>query len=445
MAYTAKRLPKLTGVAGWNAILPPQAALPVLDADTTADIVIVGGGFAGLSAARRFHSLDPKLKIILLEAGQFGEGSSGRNSGFMIDLPHDLASENYAGDGLEADKATIALNRQAIAFGHDAVDEFDIPQEFFDPCGKINAAATSAGDQHNLDYAAHLENLGEISTHLSHEEMVRRTGSSHYTSGLFTPGTVMVQPAGYVRMLSAGLSWQVGIYENSPVLGFERQGQNWMVKTDKARVSTPRVVLANNSHVESFGFFQRQLMHIFLYASISKPMSADQIARLGGDARWSVTPSDPVGTSVRRVSGSSGNRILIRNGSTYRAGMESSKALLNRAGKIHTRKFKERFSMLNDLEMEHRWAGLLCLSKNGAPAFGELDDGVFAACCQNGLGIARGTLQGMGVADLVVNGGSDISAHFLKQPAPQKLPPEPLASIGANAYLKWKEWRSGAE
>jgi glycine/D-amino acid oxidase-like deaminating enzyme len=445
MAYTAKRLPKVTGVAGWNAILPARTALPVLEADATADVVIIGGGFAGLSAARRFHQLDPTLKIVLLEAGQFGEGSSGRNSGFMIDLPHDLASDNYAGDGLDADKATIALNRQAITFGHSLVDEFDIPQEFFDPCGKINAAATSAGDQHNLDYATHLANLGETSTHLSHNEMIERTGSSHYSSGLFTPGTVMVQPAGYVRMLSAGLARHVGIYENSPVLGFERQGQNWSVRSDKARVSTPRVVLANNSHVESFGFFQRQLMHIFLYASISKPMSANQIARLGGDARWSVTPSDPVGTSVRRISGMSGDRILIRNGSTYRAGMESSPALLNRAGKIHARKFAERFAMLGDLEMEHRWAGLLCLSKNGAPAFGELDNGVFSACCQNGLGIARGTLQGMGVADLIVNGGSVISTHFLEQSAPQKLPPEPLASFGANAYLKWKEWRSGAE
>jgi glycine/D-amino acid oxidase-like deaminating enzyme len=95
--------------------------------------------------------------------------------------------------------------------------------------------------------------------------------------------------------------------------------------------------------------------------------------------------------------------------------------------------------------MEHRWAGMLCLSRNGASAFGELDKGVYAACCQNGLGIARGTLQGMGVADLIAGDGSDIATHFLDQPELPRLPPEPFASLGANSYLMWKEWRSGKE
>tara|TARA_R110002096_G_scaffold22170_12_gene71634 strand:+ start:1566 stop:2903 length:1338 start_codon:yes stop_codon:yes gene_type:complete len=445
MVYTAKRLPKVTGGSGWNAILPPRTALPALEDDCRADIVIVGGGFAGLSSARRLRALDPTLKIILLEAGQFGEGSSGRNSGFMIDLPHDLASDNYAGDALEADRVAIEMNRKAIAFGHDIADEFDMPRAVFDPCGKINAAATPAGDQHNMDYAVHLARLGEASTHLSHDEMRALTGSPHYTSGLHTPGAVMIQPAGYIRTLSSGLSQQIEIYENSPALGFTHEGTGWRVITPKARVSAGKVILANNSHVESFGFFKRRLMHVFLYASMSAPMTPEQTNRLGGDARWAVTPSDPMGTSVRRISGVSGDRILIRTGAAYHADMETSASAVARAGKTHDRKFAQRFPMLPDLAMEHRWAGLLCLSKNGAPAFGELDNGIFAACCQNGLGIARGTLQGMGIADLIVDGGSDVSAHFLAQPTPQKLPPEPLSSIGANVYLKYKEWRSGAE
>ncbi len=55
----------------------------------------------------------------MLEAGRLAEGASGRNSGFMIDLPHDLTSDDYAGHG--DDRAMIALNRHAIAFARDAV------------------------------------------------------------------------------------------------------------------------------------------------------------------------------------------------------------------------------------------------------------------------------------------------------------------------------------
>ncbi|NOD88843.1 MULTISPECIES: FAD-binding oxidoreductase [unclassified Ruegeria] len=443
--FEAKRLPRQTGPAGWNAILPPQTPLPELDKDLTAEITIVGGGFAGLSTARRLHQLDPSLKIVLLEAGRFADGSAGRNSGFMIDLPHDLASDNYAGDALEADRAAIALNRKAIAFATDAASERALPQEMFDPCGKYNAAATRAGDAHNREFAQHLTKLGEPHTLYDQQQMQEITGSPHYTSGLYAPGTVMIQPAAYVRALSAQLAERIDVFENSPVTSFEKQGVGWVVNTAKARVSTGRIILANNGHLESFGFYQRQLMHICLYASISAPLTEAQIKTLGGQSRWSVTPADPMGTSVRRISGSYGDRILIRTGSSFHPTLETTTTRMRNAGRVHDRKFKERFPHLPDVKMEHRWAGMLCLSRNGSAAFGELENGVFSACCQNGLGIARGTLQGMGIAELVMQGGSEIADHFLAQPDLPRLPPEPFASLGANSYLFWKEWRSGKE
>ena len=444
-SHTAKRLPKQTGPAGWNAILPPQAALPRLEQNISADITIVGGGFAGLTAAWRLHQLDPSLKVVLLEAGRFAEGSAGRNSGFMIDLPHDLASDNYAGDGLEADRATIALNRRAISFATEVAQDCELPKDMFDPCGKFNAAATRAGDRHNRDFASHLARLGEPCTLYDQQQMQEITGSPHYTSGLFAPGTVMIQPAGYIRALTSNLTTQLELFENSPVTGFKKQGAGWLVTTPNAQVSTGRVILANNGHLESFGFFQRRLMHICLYASLTEQLTSEQIKTLGGQPRWSVTPADPMGTSVRRVSGSYGDRILIRTCSSFHPTPETTPMRLRNAGWVHDRKFRERFPHLPDVRMEHRWAGMLCLSRNGSAAFGELDGGLFAACCQNGLGIARGTLQGMGIAELITQGNSDIADHFLAQPMPPRLPPEPVASLGANSYLIWKEWRSGKE
>jgi glycine/D-amino acid oxidase-like deaminating enzyme len=84
---------------------------PALTGARTADVVV---GFAGLSAARRLLQLDPELKVTVLDALDIAVGSAGRNSGFMIDLPHDLATQDYAGRGDET--SLIALNRTAIAF-----------------------------------------------------------------------------------------------------------------------------------------------------------------------------------------------------------------------------------------------------------------------------------------------------------------------------------------
>ncbi len=443
-ARRAKRLPLHRGPAAWSAILGPQPAPEVQEGNETADFVIIGGGFAGLSAARRLTQLQPGARIAVLEAGRLAEGAAGRNSGFMIDLPHDLASDDYAGAG--DDRAVTTLNRQAIAFARAAVEEFGIKPDYFDPAGKVNGAASAAGHAHNLSYARHLDTLGESSELLDQRQMEELTGSRHYRSGLYTPGTVMLQPAGYIRSLGAGLKQQVQIYENSPATGFRREGSTWAVTTPKGRISTGRIILANNGHLESFGYEKGRLMQLFLYASMTPELDAEALKKLGGASRWGVTPSDPMGTTMRRIdTGQGGNRIITRTCATLKPGMVPSQAGADRAARVQQRKFDQRFPQLAGMKMEYRWAGHLCLSLNSVSVMRQMDEGVFAACVQNGLGTARGTLTGIGAAELACGETSDITTHFTKEARPKRLPPPPFAGIGANAVLRWKEWKAGAE
>lgn len=443
--YAAKRLPSQLGPAAWNVILGSQAERPALEGDQTADFVIVGAGFAGLSAARRLTQLQPGARIVVLEAGRVAHGSAGRNSGFMIDLPHELVSDDYAGSG--DDRAVIDLNRRAIAFGREAVEDYGIDRNFFDPAGKINGAASERADAHNRSYAKHLRRMGEASELLDHQQMAEITGSRHYRSGLYSAGTVMLQPAGYVRGLARGLEAAgVSIFENSAVTGFARQGADWRVMTAKGWVMTPRVILTVNGHLESFGFEQGRLMHLFLYAVMTPELDQESLAKLGGHARWGVTPSDPMGTTVRRIDGGQGgNRIVTRTCATLRPNTAPSQAELNRAARVMQRKFDQRFPQLAGMSMQYAWAGLLCLSLNGVAVARKLDEGVYSGCVQNGLGAARGALTGIAAAELACGVESDVTQHFAAQARPTKLPPQPFQQIGANVALRWKEWKAQDE
>nr|WP_298096173.1 FAD-binding oxidoreductase [uncultured Shinella sp.] len=443
----AKRLPVHRGPAAWSAILPQQAPPVRLEGNLTADVAIVGGGFAGLSAARRLHQIDPTLRIAVIEAGRLAQGASGRNSGFMIDLPHDVASEDYSGKGVSADEKNIALNRTAIAFARSAVEEYGIDPAYFDPAGKINGAASTKAHALNESYAAHLRKLGETSQMLDEKAMFELTGSRHYRSGLYTPGTVMIQPAGYVRGLGEGLrKADVPIFEDSPVTGIARTGQSWEVATARGKVTAAKVILGNNGHLESFGFKRGRLMHIFLYASMTKELDDSALAKLGGQPRWGITPSDPMGTTMRRIdTAQGGNRIVTRTCATFLPGMVPSEATLARTARVHRRKFADRFPALAGVPMEYTWAGHLCLTWNGVSVTRELEPGLFAACGCNGLGTVRSTLMGIGAADLVTGNPSDISAHFLAEDEPAKLAPSPFAEIGANLYMKWREWQARQE
>ncbi len=442
MRFTARRVPQHRGVAAWDAILPPQAEPNPLEHELTADVVVIGAGFAGLSAARRVLQLDPGASVCVLDAGSIAEGAAGRNSGFMIDLPHDLASEDYAGAG--DDRAVIALNRQAIDFARQAVEEFGIRPDFFDPSGKVNGAVSSAAEQHNKSYAAHLSTLGETSEVLDAQQMHELTGSQYYRSGLFTPGTVTLQPAGYVRGLAKGLRNQgVAIHERSPVTEIARCGSDWQVTTPRAAVTAPRVILTVNGHLESFGVAQGQLMQLFLFAVMTPELDADTLKTLGGASRWGITPSDPMGTTVRRIdTGQGGNRIVTRTCAALRSDMTSTPADLKRAAKVMQSKFDARFPQLAGIKMEYEWAGHLCLTRNGVAMMRQVEEGVVAGCVQNGLGTARGTLTGIGAAELAYGVQSEITRFFSAEQEPPRLPPQPIRDVGANVVLRWKEWKA---
>ena len=440
--FVASRLPRNTGVSAWVAMLPARQGNPPLQGHATADVVIIGGGFAGLSAARRIFELDPGLRVAVLEAGVIGEAAAGRNSGFIIDLPHEVASDDYGGDTMTKSREAIEISRTAIALAGSIAAEQGWGRDIFDPCGRYSVAISDEGDRHLADYAGDLVKLGEAHRLLGKREIAEVTGSDAYTSALFTPGTVMVQPAAYIRGVADCLRDPVRVHERTPVLRFESDGAGWLVKTPEGSVSTGRIILANNGHAESFGFFKGALLHIFTFASMTREFDP---GRLPGHRKWAATPALPMGTTVRRIPGVNGDRVLVRSRYTYHPDIDAGEGTLKRAGAQHDRKFQARFPKIGDVPMEYRWAGAMAVTWNSVPAFGEIEKGVFAACGCNGVGATKATATGIAAAERMLGHTSRLTEIYRRFDAPRRLPPQPFTTIGAKANLAFKEWRAGAE
>ena len=191
----------------------------------TADWLIIGAGFAGLSAARRLTQLRPGERIVVLDARELAQGPAGRNSGFMIDVPHTLSSGEYSSGDASGTRLEMAQNRLAIAFARSAAAEYGMSATTFDPCGKINAAASERGMKLNESFSASLEAIGEPLRRIDAAEMREITGSAYYLGGLYTPGAVLIEPADYVRAFAAGLLPKIDLYENSPVVELIARGR----------------------------------------------------------------------------------------------------------------------------------------------------------------------------------------------------------------------------
>ena len=433
------------GPSAWNELLPNRKTLPSLSGNLTSDWLIVGAGFAGLSAARRVQKEAPNDRIVVLDAQGLASGPAGRNSGFMIDLPHDLASDDYGGQ-IENDRKTIKQNRYAINFAKETVEALQLPKECFKEIGKINGAATAKGMRHNHDYAKHLSKLGEKYEYMDANSMKDITGTNYYKGGLFTPGTVMIQPALYIRALGEKiLSNRVRLYETSPVEELNKIGSDWQAKTPKGVITASKVILAVNGNIENFGYFDNSLLHIYTYGSITQKLTPDQIKILGGKKEWGITPADPLGTTVRRISGIGGDRIVIRNRFTYNPNMSPNKSILDNVLRSHVKSFSDRFPMLKDIKLTQTWGGHLTLSRNNVAAFGELKPGLFSACCQNGLGTVKGTLHGLAAADLAMGKKTALVEQLLNKPKPKKLPFKPLTKIAVSSRIKLGELLAGKE
>lgn len=436
---TAKRLPVDNAGCGWYEI----AALTPRPKQTPGngsryDYAIIGAGFAGLACAHRLAQLQPTASIALFDAQGVGQGSAGRNSGFMVDLPHNLASENYA-SAFEADRLQIRFNRYGIDFAKGLAKQFDLPTTVFDPCGKYHGATTAKASQHLHEFAASLEKLGEDFTLLDDSQMQAVTGSDYYQSGLHAPNGVMVQPAAFVNALANNLPGNVGLFEHCPITAIDTTGEHADLTTPDGKVIAPKVLMTNNGHLGSFGYFPNRLMHIFLTASMTRELSVAEQQTLGGLDYWGLIPAEPMGSTVRRI----GNRIVVRNQVRYSPKLQQSPAAVAEHQRYHQRSFDRRFPHLAGIEMQYTWGGHLCLSKNDVHIFGEIDNNIYAATCQNGLGVAKGTASGVLLAEYVVGEDNPLHLYLLDMPSPSKLPP--LTNIGAPAVLWAKQLLAGSD
>ena len=440
--YVAAKLPKNNGRCGWVEMLAPRVGKPALESAITADVAIIGAGFAGLCAARQLVRRDPTLKVVLLEAEVIGEGASGRNSGFIIDLPHEVSAQGLGGGSLDRARRDIKMYRTAIDMGREMAEQHGWGREVFDPCGRFSVARGPQGDEHILSYGKQLDALGEPYELLNTQQIGDVTGSPAYTSGMFMPGTVMIQPADYVRHFADALEEPVKVYERTPALSFNQVGGSWVIKTPRGVVTAAKIILANNGHAQSFGFFKGELLHVFTYASLTERFDP---ARLAGQRTWAATPALPMGTTVRRISDGDADRILVRWRYTYNPSITIGDSQVNSAGRVHDEKFLTRFPTLQGLRMEHRWGGPMALTWNSVPAFGEVAQNVFAACGCNGLGASKSSAAGIAAADKALGIGSEMVQIFTGFDKPRKLPPQPFLTLGVKANMKFKEVRAGDE
>ncbi len=433
------RLPQNDRTNGWSAVLPPRAAHPALGGDVTADWIVLGAGYAGLAAARRLAENRPDETIALIDAGQAGENASGRNSGFAIDLPHNVGSSL---EELEGPQRFMRLARFSIGYLQQQIETHGIACDWSHD-GKYHAAVSPRGVRDVLDpLAKELEALGEPFEWIEKADLTGKLGSEHFTAAIYTPGGALMNPAGLTRGLADSLPDTVTVFENSPVTDavFEN-GVHLM--TAQGSLRAPRIIIAANGYSEQFGFYPRKFLHLIAHASLSRQLTAQERATYGVDRPWGMTPANAFAGITMRYTND--HRILIRQGLAYCPDQKISTDQQTAIKARHKALFDARFPMLPDVGMEHTWSGIVCLSRNSAPGFGKLASNVWSAVCQNAVGVTKGTFSGVLAADMATGRDNPLIDDMLSLGEPDPLPRRPFLDIGVRSRFAWELWSNRHE
>lgn len=432
-------LPADDALPGWYHTSQARTPRPAHVGQKHARWAIVGAGLTGLAAARQLALNFPDDEVVLIEAQEVGYGPSGRNAGFAIDVPHDIGAKDYIGD-VKTAKLILKLNTLGQNILRAIVKEQGIDCQMSDS-GKYQAAVGEQGVAILEAYRRGLEKIGRDTEMIAGKDLPDHIGTSYYKQALFIPGTMLLQPSALVKGLADSLPANVTLYEYTPITAIN-YGEKVTLIHDKGCITADKLILANNAFASHFGFLRGRLLPTFLYGSLTRPLTPEEQAGLGGKPVWGVIPAHPFGSTVRRTVD---NRILVRNSFSFHPDGRPREQHLNNFIANHRKSFERRFPTLDKVDFEYSWSGAICLSENHEGFFGQLAPNVYGALCCNGLGITRGTATGTLLADMIAGERNELIDFLAASPGPNKTPPEPFLSIGVNSVLKWGQFRAGLE
>ncbi len=409
----------------WAATAPPGPPLVPLQGENRADVVIVGGGFTGLSAA--LHLAEAGVDAVVLEAVEPGFGASGRNGGQVI------PGLKYDPDELERRYGRRVVH--TAASGPDVV--FGLIERYGIDCaatrtGWIQPAHTAAMLAVARARAQQWARRGAAARELGREEVATLTGSGLYLGGWLDGRGGTVQPLAYVRGLArAAIARGARVYRDSRATALRAEGDGWRIESQCGSVRARRVILATNAYADGLhDALRRSVVPVPSYQIATQPLSA-QLRRTilpGGQAA-----SDTYNL-LRYYRLDADGRLIVGARGLYgrRSDAESLRS--------HDAALREIYPQIESPRYEFRWSGYVAVTTDHLPHLHELAPGLHAALGYNGRGVAMATMLGRLVARRAM-GIEDPDYEFPASPL-QTIPLHRFSQLGVRAtvsYLRIKD------
>lgn len=432
-----KVFPEESGVNGWfetNRYKKHQFSdLASLQKDY--DYVIVGAGFAGVNAAFRLSELRPDASIALIDRFPVGYFSSGRNAGFIVEVPHSSGLVTNSKASLDDYRWRYNFNKSVIARIKKIIDDNNLELDW-----RKDGAYKSSAIKESFSYiekgANFFDSLEIPYEILGRDELKERLGTDFYLKAIYTPNTVLVNPSEVVRGLATVLPDNVRVFENTAVKEVKEGAIPEVILKNGTVIKARKVILTVSGFLKHFGVKKAdRVFAIHSFGAFTRELDDEEIRSLGNNiGPWGTTSAHPAGATVRFTST---RRILTRTVIKFATHDNISDERLKAAEKGIRIAFERRFPSLSHVPFEYVYGGYIPFTLNSQPFFGQVGQNVFGGAVGEGAGVTRASTVGLYLADLIEGVDSEELRYVKKTFIPSWIAPEPFRTIGANTRIIW--------
>ncbi len=417
---------------------------PALEAGKEVDVAIVGAGYTGLWTAYYLKTLQPDLRVAVVEAGIAGSGASGRNGGWCLGATYGI--EAYLAPP-ERREAGLALQR-ALFRSVDEVGRVSRDEGIDCHFAKGGSVQLASVEPHAASLRSQLEELramgfGEDDYRwLEPDECRARVNTRRNLGGLYLAHCASLHPARLVRGLAEVVERRgVPIYEHSPATALEERA----VITPGGRLAADLVVVATEGYTRSIPGRRRRLLPLHSMMIATEPLPDDVWKQIGLERR--ETFADP-----RRVVIYGQRTADARIAFGGRAGYYLGSGVRNRFpdDDAHFSRIREAlvdlFPLLADVRITHRWGGPLGVPRDWRVSVGvDRARGLAWGGGYVGEGVAASNLVARTLADLILERDTENARLPWVRRDFRNWEPEPLRWLAVRGIRVMRDWIDRAE
>ena len=390
----------------WSKTTPTAPDFDPLAGIHEAEIVVVGGGVAGLSLA--YHLAESGMVPTVLEAATPGSDAAGKSAGVIASLsvrhsPYEIL-QKY---GEDKGRRLVNLVGESGRYVFSLIDRLGLdcaPQQ----AGFLAPARTAQEVERVNKTASEWRSSGYGIETLDKEQTRHLSGLDTYLGALLDPSGGAVNPLAYVRELARAATGQgARVYVNSPVIQIHKNGNGWCLETANGRVNTEKVVFcAGGGNRNLSTGLANTVLPFKVYQMATEPLDAN--------TRKNILPENHAMTDV------SSNIFSLRYDKDGRLITACPAFIFKNTRRRITgyveKRLKNFSPVLDSVRIQYLWRGTTWIGKSLLPRFTELSEGLFAVQACNGRGLAINTILGREAAGYIKQGHAENLNLLIEKP-----------------------------